>query len=141
MDSSGMPQTSGNEPRRELLAPADHQRAATEITEAFIQHDQACLAQLTATERADQVNARLVLESYLTAIWEAPKIQLSGCAAAGALHPGHDPAFSCVAGLRDLVGALVEQASKAQADARDDVTDHPCAPRLSPSRFAPCPRA
>lgn len=142
MDSSGVPKAPDDEPRRELLAAADHRRAASEIAEAFIRQDRAHLAQLTATERADQVNARLVLEAYLAAIWEARKIWVSGCdaAVAAALHPAHDPDFSCVAGLRGLFGVLVEQAAEAQFDARDNLADHPPAPRVAPSRFAPRPR-
>lgn len=108
--------------------------------DAFHEHDGAALAKLTAAERADQLRARQVLESFLAAVWEAPKFRaVREGRDPDAAHPANDPAFSCVAGLLDLAQALVAQAEQAQADAGDDTTDDPGPSLLPFARFEPLP--
>lgn len=101
------------------LDPADHQMALLEVADAFEAHDAQALAQLTAVERADQLRARQALYHYVDALWEAPKLR----AARDGVEGGdvHGPAFTCVAGLRDLTAGLVAEVERAQVDAGDDL--------------------
>jgi hypothetical protein len=116
----------------------DAQDQMSEIMDAFHEHDAAGLARLTATERADQLRARTMLQHYLDALWEEPKQRAVhlGLDSAEA-HPANDPSFSCVADLLGLAHQLVAEVEEAQANAGDD-TDEPVQENLLPSdRFEP----
>jgi hypothetical protein len=105
----------GNESRRPAEADGeelDHQGMATELIDAFEQHDAAGLAALDAPGRAAQLQARQALYDYLDRIWEQAK--------ARDLNPAIRPEWNAVAGLRDLTNALMEQAVQAQHDAGDE---------------------
>ncbi|MHA6631834.1 hypothetical protein ACU61A_40930 [Pseudonocardia sichuanensis] len=89
----------------------DHQDMAIEMIDAFTDHDTTGLAALDASGRAEQLQARQALYSYVDRIWEHAK--------ASGLDPATRPEWSVVAGMRDLTNALVEQTVQAQSDAGD----------------------
>lgn len=120
----GAPRARVEEHQVGSLDPSDHQMALLEITDAIAAHDAPALARLTAAERAQQLIARQALHHYLDALWQAPKLR---AAREGRdmdrAHPTHDPAFSCVAGLLDLMAAMVAEVQMAQDAAGDDVDE------------------
>ncbi len=90
----------------------DHQGMALELVDAFTELDAAGLGTLTTDQLATQVDARRVLYEYVDRMWEQAKSQ--------GLDPVTRPEYSVVAGLRDLTGALMEHAARAQVDVDDD---------------------
>jgi hypothetical protein len=82
------------------------------LADAFASHDAAGLAALTPGDCGAQMRARKTLHDYAGKMWEHAKNR--------GLEPGNRPEWNVVAGLRDLTGALMEQAMLAQSDAGDE---------------------
>jgi hypothetical protein len=85
---------------------------ATELIDAFVDHDLVGLAALTSEGRVAELQARQALYDYVDRIWEDAK--------ARGLNPATRPEWSVVADLRDLTNALVDQAMEAQSEAGDE---------------------
>lgn len=95
--------------------PITDQFKAIDLADGFHDQDVAALARLTAAGRAEQLRAREQLYRYIDAIWDHIK----------ATHRGEDnlasdPAYSAVAGMRDLTGELHSNAVDAAHAAGDD---------------------
>ncbi|MFC0504157.1 hypothetical protein [Micromonospora costi] len=89
------------------------QDAARHIAERFTDHDSRFLALMTPEERAGHIRALWMLYHHIDRIWEAPK-------KAGGPHPVELGGYGAVAGLRDMVDALIGHAEQVQHDAGDE---------------------
>jgi hypothetical protein len=96
--------------------PSD-QRKALDLAESFREHDLAALGRLTSVELADQQQARELLWHYVDEIWHYIKDYLHVHA------PAQNPAYSAVAGMRDLAGALGDNAAQVVGEMEGDLGD------------------
>ena len=81
------------------------------LTEGFHDQDMAALAQLTARERAGQLDIRQRLWRYTDQMWDQAKLQAD--------NPAQDPRYSAIAVMRDLLAELRANAGDAVAGDRD----------------------
>jgi hypothetical protein len=83
---------------------------AIDLADGFHDQDVAALARLTAPGRAEQIRAREQIYRYVDAIWDHIKASRPG---GGDL--ASDPAYSAVAGMRDLLNEMYSNAHDAAA--------------------------
>ncbi|MEU4665252.1 hypothetical protein AB0F83_26235 [Micromonospora chalcea] len=92
------------------------QDAAVHIADQFADHDRRFLALMTPQERAGHEQALWMLYHHVDRIWEAPK-------KAGGPHPVNLGGYGAVAGLRDLLAALIGHVEEVSAQAGDQPED------------------
>lgn len=90
---------------------------ALDVADGFHDQDKAALARLTPADRAEQRRIREQLWRYTDQMWAHVK------AHSGVEAPADDPAFSAVAGMRDLTSELCRTAEQASADAGDELDE------------------
>ncbi len=124
----------------------DLQDAALRLADDFSEQDVKFLKSLTPAERAAQAAAREALARYMTCVWEAPK-HLPDCPGLWAVWergaecicvtqmsiaeadrremtgPAHRPQYDSVAGVKDLMEALMGNIGAVQAEMGDDDAD------------------
>lgn len=75
-----------------------HQHYAHDLWDAFVEHDQRALSQLSPKEQRQQHMARWALYDYIDEIWESAKRR--------GLDPALLPEWQAVAAMRDLADHL-----------------------------------
>jgi hypothetical protein len=93
---------------------------AIDLADAFHDHDQAALEQMTPAERAGQERIREGLYRYADRLWDDVKASTRDRAGAG-WNAADDPAYSGVAGMRDLTAELLAAVRDARSRAGDDL--------------------
>jgi hypothetical protein len=103
---------------------------AIDLAGGFHEHDMAALARLTPVARAEQQHLRERLLEYVDGIWEhikayAREVNLGGdpLSDSSGYPLADDPAYSAVAGMRDLTAALSSNAEQASLDAGDKLDE------------------
>jgi hypothetical protein len=98
---------------------ATGQAKAIDVADGFRDHDMAALSRLSPAGRAEQVQLRERLYRYVDAMWD--QIKASHRRHGGAGPPrADDPAYSAVAGMRDLLGELHTSALAAAQSAGEE---------------------
>jgi hypothetical protein len=95
------------------------QEKALDLAEAFFEADRGGLERLDADGRAEQERLRTDFYMYVDALWDHAKARSRQESGDPDYDTARDPAYSAVAGMRDLAAELIAAVHDVQASAGD----------------------
>lgn len=98
-------------------AGAAAQEKATDLADAFYDADRGGLERLDADGRVEQERLRTALYLYVDALWDHVKARARAESGDPGYDTARDPAYSGVAGMRDLAAELVATVHEVQVSA------------------------